>query len=223
MNFTWRAPLLFLALTEWLSPGVSAVVLAHEERLDNIFGKQNFRPGAAIDIVINPTEQAVGLSNVHSREDLLGVMALAPNTFPTVNLYLVDNIDWCGFVFANDIVGCSSASRNAIVLESEAVEAMMGTELIAHELGHVLDLRHIDGDSNLMNPSLNDNTTLTADQISTINASPLVVGLDPNRFIRITPIVVHAIPEPSVSTSLFMAFIGWMARRRRNGGRFSRT
>ena len=148
--------------------------------LGRIYGEQNFPFGTSIELLFSPIQNKVGLSSVQSREELLSVIGLGTNLSPVVNLIFVDTVDWCGF-FSPGIVGCSNSRGNTLVLESEAAASSMGTELLAHELGHLLGLRHVDGPPNLMSGPLNGDTSLTPDQIETINDSPFVQGFDPHR------------------------------------------
>ena len=146
------------------------------------------------------------------REELLSILGLGTAESPVINLIFVDTVDWCGF-YSPDIVGCTNSRGNTFVLESEAAASSTGTELLAHELGHLLGLRHVGGPPNLMNPSLNGDTSLTPDQVATISESRFVQGVDSFRFIRINPIVV--VPEPSATAFLLLAVFLFAKRRRR--------
>ena len=65
----------------------------------------------------------------------------------------------------------------------------------AHELGHNLGLGHIDDISNLMNPVLMGGTQLSAAQMATLGASPLVQNDFLGDFVSITPILITPEPE----------------------------
>jgi len=190
----------------------AAYATTNVAELNDIYGTQNFPIGASIELRFSPVQERVGLLGIDSREDLLAVIALGTAQPPIINLIFVDSVDWCGF-FSPSIVGCSNSRGNTIVLESDAAASLMGTELLAHELGHLLDLRHVDGAPNLMNPSLNGDTSLTPDQIATINDSRFVQGLDPDRFIRVNLTVV--VPESSAAACLLLSVFLLTNRRRR--------
>ena len=182
---------------------------------DEIFGAQNFPGGTFIDVSFNPIQNKLGLLGVRSHADLLAVFDLGTNPAPTINMIFVDTVDWCGFP-SPGIVGC--ARGNILVLESEAAASSMGTELSAHELGHLLGLRHVAGPPNLMSGPLNGDTTLTVGQIDIINDSPLVQGSDPDRFIAITPIVVRQVPEPLPASWIVFTCSLYASRHRRRRG-----
>lgn len=189
----------------------AAYATTNVAELNDIYGVENFPIGASIELRFSPVRERIGLLGIDSREDLVTVIALGTAEPPVINLIFVDTINWCGY-YLPGIVGCTSSRGNTIVLESEAAASSMGTELLAHELGHLLDLRHVDGAPNLMNPSLNGDTSLTPDQIATINDSRFVQGLDPDRFIRFNPIVV--VPESSAAACLLLSVFLFTKRRR---------
>lgn len=189
----------------------AAFATMHLEELNAIYGEQNFPLGASIELLFSPVQKEVGLLSIQNREDLLSVLGLGTAQSPVINLIFVDTVNWCGF-YSPDIVGCTNSRGNTFVLESDAAASSMGTELLAHELGHLLGLRHVGGLPNLMNTSLNGDTSLTPDQLATISESPFVQGFDPIRFIRINPVVV--VPEPSASVYLLLAAFLVIGRRR---------
>ena len=191
---------------------VLTALVATEAGLDEIYGAQNFAVGSFVDVSFNPIQNKLGFLGVQSQSDLLALFELGTEPSPTVNMILVDTIDWCGFP-SPGIVGC--ARGNIMALESEAVASSMGTELIAHELGHLLGLRHVFGDPNLMTGPLNGDTSLTPGQVAIVNDSPLVQGFDPNRFVNITPVMVQQVPEPSTGALLSFVSVLLASYRRR--------
>ena len=92
---------------------------------------------------------------------------------------------------------------------------------VMHELGHNLNLPHTDAlplisSDNLMWPTLNGDTSLTAAQAGIVQGRPiaLVQGAAPNRFIEITPVLVQA-PEAGSAALLAMGLLGLLGLRSR--------
>jgi hypothetical protein len=182
------------SLCIWIFPaGVrAAFITTHEAQLDGIY-----QQGALdIDIRLEPSTwiRAGSLLDITSAAELDSLFALSPAGYPGVNLYFVDAVDFCGG-FDVGIIGCATSPGNQIVLESVWAASGLGGELTAHELGHNLGLGHLDDIANLMNPVLMGGTQLTGDQMTSLEASPLVRSDLSGDFISITPVLIT--PEPA--------------------------
>jgi hypothetical protein len=188
-----------------------AFITTQEAGLDAVFSQASFGANP-IDIIVEATLELVNanflnLETPAETNSLLGI-DLAPS--PTINIYYVDTVTGCGSQTNVNIVGCGQINGNNQVIESSFLAGGFGAELLAHELGHNLGLPHLAG-ANLMDPTLNNNTTLTAAQVTTIRNSFLSQGTLGDEFIRIQPILVVAtatIPEP---TSLLLLLLGTIA------------
>jgi hypothetical protein len=193
------------------APAWSAFITTHEGALDAIYGQ-----GALdIDIRLNASTsiEAAALLDIVSAADLSSLFGLAPAASPTVNLFFVDSVDFCGASFDIGIIGCANSPGNQIVLESVWAAGGLGAELTAHELGHSLGLGHVDDIANLMNPVLMGGTQLTPSQMATVVASPLVQSDLFGDFVSITPILVT--PEPATWALVGAGLLALAWRRRR--------
>ena len=130
---------------------------------------------------------------------------------PGVTMFFVDAISTCGAGPQPNIVGCGLVGGNKFVVKSSTAAGPNGAELIAHELGHNLGLAHVPGNSNLMNPQVNGNTTLTASQVNAIRASIFSQGPLGSEFVHITPILV--VPEPTCLTLVLPIFVAGFSLR----------
>ena len=214
------------------APARAAQIFTNEAALDSIFSQATFG-SETIDIRCNTpvTILAPAFTDLTVVQPAGGelplLFALAPTPSPSVNLFFVDNINVTGPVsFA--IAGIGDLPGNNIVVAESFASGASGAELIAHELGHNLGLVHdyelldvlpgpIPPPSNLMNPILNGNTTLTGAQAASVLSSPLVQGAPGARYIEITPIaVVASVPEPSVFSFLVIVGLSLASRKRRS-------
>jgi len=170
--------------------------------MSEIFSQSSF-DATPIDIRFNPSQVIVDpeLVDINSQADLTALVDLAPDPTPTVDAFFVDQINFCGFedeAINGVVFGCAQLPGHVFVEESDAAELSPAT-LMGHELGHNLDLQHTLADpDNLMNFLFPHGMMLTEEQVTTILQSPLV-QTDPTgqKFIRITPIAIVAIPEPT--------------------------
>ena len=202
----------------------AATVTTNESTLDAIFSQALFG-NRTIDIRFDPTVSIVNSSllTIGNSTQLDALFGLAPKAFPTVNLFFVDDLSFCGGSSNTSLVGCGDIPGNRIVVESGFAAGGNGGALIAHELGHNLGLDHInpDNDTNLMNATIRGSTSLTQIQVDTILGSSLIQLAGNQRFINITPILITAattVPLPAglllfLSALLVMGFLAAQRRR----------
>ncbi len=212
-----------LLLTVFVLPTAvhAAFVTTNEVGMEAIFGQQPF--DLPIDIRFNPVVTLANSSylNISDAATLGALFDEEPvnRAVTSVNMYFIDSLSYCG-EFNTSFLGCANRPGNDIVVESNAAAGPDGAELNAHELGHSLGLMHVDSAGNLMNSTINGNTTLSIGQVRSILNSPLMqlAGTDITgpRFIDITPILITPVPLPA---SLWLALSGFaslgMLRKRR--------
>jgi hypothetical protein len=196
-----------------LAPGAarSAFITTHEAEMEAIY-----QQGALdIDIRLDASTSilAPSLLDITTSADLSALFGLSPAPSPTVNLFFVDTVDFCGGSFDAGIIGCANLPGNDIVLESLFAAGALGGELTAHELGHNLGLVHIGDVSNLMNPVLMGGTQLSAAQMASVGASPLVQNDVLGDFISITPILITPEPETLALVGAGLLGLAWGRRR----------
>lgn len=197
----------------------AAFVTTQEVGMDLIFSQPSFGANP-IDIRFGPIETVVrpDLLNITTDAQIIDVFNLFGGS-PTVNFYYVDTVDSCGGFNVN-IVGCGAFPGNDFVVESSfAASPVFGAELLAHELGHNLGLDHVA--TGLMAPVLNGDTTLTASEVATVLASPLVQSDINGLFIDVRPILILAedivaVPLPASVLMLLggLVFLGGIGKRR---------
>lgn len=214
----WILLLLRLALpsTAW-----AAFITTPEAGMDSIYGQGTFGANT-IDIRFNPTitYNDPTLLTIDSNAKLNTLFGIQGAT-PTVFMYFVDDISFCGGVSDPLIVGCADQPGNDIVVESAFMASALGDELAAHELGHNLGLEHIADINNLMNPTILASTTgLTGpgagSQVATIFMDPAgIIQSDVSGyFISITPVLIT--PEPGILLLLGVLVIAAWRRSRRD-------
>ena len=193
----------------------AALITTNELGMDGIFSQTSFG-NETVDIRFNAPITVVNpsLLTIDTEAKLLTLLAVASAPTPTVNMYFVDALDWCG-VHNASIVGCATLPGNDVILESATAAGGFGAELNAHELGHTLGLDH--SGSGLMASALNGNTTLSSAQVSTIFASSLIQVDGSQRFISVTPVLITSTPEPSSLALGSLAIVGLFFFRRRRG------
>jgi hypothetical protein len=199
----------------WFAAALSAVPVAglaasgyvttNEVKLDAIYAQAGFGTDP-IDIRFNAATSIVNapLTVIDDGAEWATLVGLGSNLgSPTVNMYFVDKILWCGAPTLTTI-GCAQQPGNVMALDSSwAANATYGGDLAGHELGHNLNLPHLlpDDASNLMNPTISTSFALSAGQITTILASALVQTDAKGKFITIQPIAV-LVPEPATAAQL---------------------
>lgn len=215
---SWRslAASCALAALAGLAPVANAgFVTINEAAMDTIFSQGSFGSDT-VDIRFNPVQTIHNTALLVIDADLdaeLFQLSAISGPGPTVGMFFVDSISYCGSRTSNT-VGCSFTPSNAVVLNSSfAAMASIGANLASHELGHALGLFHRSDATNLMNSHITSATTvLLADQVNTILNSGLVQfdASTQQHFISITPYQVLAdlasnVPEPG---TLLMAAVG---------------
>lgn len=202
--------------------------------LNAIYGQPTFGSNPIQIHWLSPGASVVNaaLTSIDTDAELISLFRLAPasagpgiGTFTTV--FFVDQINFCGSP-GGGIVGCGQQPGDVLMVNSFYAAGSTGAELIAHELGHNLDLGHNSTDAgNLMAPTLSSSFGITADQVSTILSSSLPTGGSlvhkelgtGNYYINLLPIAViaSAVPESETYAMLLagLALVGMAARRRR--------
>ena len=206
----WCAALFLLVCLSPASAG-SAFITTHEAQLDTIY-----QQGALdIDIRLDASRAilAPSLLDITSSADLTSLFSLSPAAFPTVNLYFVDSVDFCGGSFNVGIVGCANSPGNQIVLESGWAASGLGGELTAHELGHNLGLAHISDIANLMNPVLMGGSLFNAAQMASLTGSSLVQSDLSGDFISTAPVLITPEPETWMLLAAGCVALAWWRRR----------
>lgn len=216
-------------LTSLSSPAWSAMVTLHEAAVESIFAQSGFAD--PIDLRFGPTIEYVApalldLSSEAEFNILRNEFFGLPNT--TVRLFFIDSLSWCGSA------GCANGSI-AVVNSSDAANTSYGDELIAHELAHVLGLRHPDAveiandpeldsetiKANLMNPTVVDGRmTLTALQIEVLlDDFNVLEDSNGKPYVDIAPVLVvaaaTAVPLPGAALLMLGALLPLGAARRR--------
>ncbi len=192
-----------------VSHAKAGFITTNEIALDAIFSQSSFA-NIPIDIRIGAASELVfpNLLDITTDAEVNQLFNLHIGGANVVNFYFVDTVDSCGG-FNTGIVGCGEFPGNDFVVESSYAAGSFGGELLAHELGHNLGLNHSAG--GLMNPSLNNSTTLTTQEVTTIRASSLVQTDGSSFWININPVLIVArastpVTEPSTLVLLVLSF-----------------
>lgn len=191
-------------------------ITTNETALDAIFSQASFGI-MPIDIRIGVASELVfpSLLDITSDAEVNQLFNMHVGGLNVVNFYFIDTISACGGYIITGIVGCGEFPGNDFVVESSFAAGSYGGELLAHELAHNLGLDHRSG--GLMNPSLNNSTTLTSVEVSTIRNSALVQTNGQNFWIDINPVLIvsaasRQVPEPSTLVLLLLSF-AFLARK----------
>ena len=215
-----RSPLWLLVFTVGglLFAGIpnarAAFVTTQEVGVDGVYSQSSFGMDT-VDIVFNPTLTLSNgdLLNIDNESRLTTLFAFNDATASNVvSIYFVDTLDWCDG-FNTSIVGCASLGGNDIVVESEAAFGVFGTELIAHEIGHSLNLDHVIV-ANLMTNVLNGNIILTPEQVVALLGSFRIQMDNSGLFVEVTPVLVTPLPPAGIMfVSAILVLLGFQRRK----------
>ena len=207
----------------------AAFVTLHEAGMDGVFSQATFGNNR-IDIRYGAVTQIVAptLLDITSDAEIAAVFGLHVGAANVVNFYFVDTLSACGGQINANFIGCGEKPGQDFVVESvwaadgsiQPGGISFGLQLLAHELGHNLDLDHRNGNF-LMNPFINGFQDLNAAEVAIILASPLVqTDANGQRFIQINPVLIVEradVPEPSTAalTLAGLLFAGLRSRKLR--------
>lgn len=210
--------------------GVSAAVITtNEAALDSIFSQISFG-SSSIDIQFTASQTIydTALLSIDSSTEWSELALFGGNSaYPVINMFFVDAMTWCGGP-ATHTIGCANTPGNMLMLNSDWAASANGGVLAAHELAHNLGLDHLIGvNTNLMNPILSGNTTLTTAQALVFlgdgtrehpGKSLIQMSTAGQRYITITPILIAAsVPEPETWAMMvagLFGMAGWVRRRK---------
>ncbi|AZQ84862.1 PEP-CTERM sorting domain-containing protein [Colwellia sp. Arc7-635] len=191
-------------------------ITTNEADLDAIFSQSSFE-NMPIDIRIGAVSELIfpGFLDITSDAEVNQLFNMHIGGRDVVNFYFIDSINICGGTVSSSIVGCGEFPGNDFVVESSFAAGSFGGELLAHELGHNLGLNHRVG--GLMNPSLNNDTILSNNEVTTIRNSSLVQTDGQGFWINISPVLIVSaasipVPEPSTLALLLLA-TGFLVRK----------
>jgi hypothetical protein len=200
----------------------AGMVTTNEAEMDAVFSQASFTDPIDIRFLAQQTIFDSTLLVIDDGAELSALFNHPTNDpTPTINMFFVDAIQWCGGPASPGftIAGCANTPGNDLVLNSNFAAGSSGAELAAHEIAHNLGLGHVGNTSstdNLMNPVLNGNTDLTVAQYNSLITSSRVQMDGSGMFINIRPILIAAsVPEPTAATMFVVAMIGVSVRRRR--------
>ncbi len=187
-------------------------ITTNESDLDSIFSQSSFG-SMPIDIRIGLASELVlpDFLDITTDAEVNQLFDMHIGGVNVVNFYFIDTISACGGLINVNYVGCGEYFGNDFVVESSFAASSLGGELLAHELSHNLGLDHRSG--GLMNPSLNNDTTLNNAEVISIHNSPLVQTDGQNFWIDINPVLIVAsasqprpVPEPSTLILFILSF-----------------
>jgi hypothetical protein len=173
--------------------------------MNAIFSQESFGD-TPISIRFDPAIQIVApqLLVINTPADEQALLNLAPDPAPTVDAFFVDQINRCDQTEIEHY-GCAQLPGHILWENSTAAE-LDAAVLMAHELGHNLDLLHFS--SGLMSFFLPHGTELFDFQVEKILESPLLqTDPDGQKFITIRPIAIVGAPvtTPEPSTLLLLS------------------
>lgn len=193
-----------LALILFAPISQAATATIDEAGINAIFSQASFG-GTPIRIRFNPTQQIIApdLLVVDTFAKLQALYSLATDPSPTVTAFFVDDLNACGQPepeVNGNLAGCALLPGNRLVVDAGMAE-LVPDKLLAHELGHNLNLQHdFFYGLNLMTPLYPHGPELSEDQVAVILHSPLVqIDVTGQRFIQITPVEIVGVPEPATT------------------------
>ena len=210
---TLEKAIVFFTLFGVAVSSYASYITLDEAALDDIYSQPSFGD-MPIDIRIEEAHEIVApdLLDITTRDQVSQLFGMHTGSLLTVNFYYIDTISICGSTVSTSIVGCGEYFGNF-------ADSFYGSELLAHELGHNLGLPHIFGQY-LMNPSLNNNTTITEAEVARIRQSPLVQSFDGLYWINIKPVLIVKelvnVTEPKTWLLFFIMVIAVVSGHRRS-------
>ncbi len=209
-----------LAMILSSSTARAAQIVMDEAGINAIFSQISFGE-TPISIRFNAPREIVApeLLVINDITELQALYSLAGDAAPTVVAFFVNEVDACGQVEPNVnglYYGCAQLPGHIFVEDFTGAQ-LAPAILMAHELGHNLNLGHdLLSPGNLMDPFFPHGPNLTEEQVAAILQSPLVqTDSTGQRFIQITPIAIVDTPEPSTLLLLGPALGALLIVRRR--------
>ncbi|MES9903440.1 MAG: hypothetical protein ABW168_12295 [Sedimenticola sp.] len=178
----------------------------------------------SLDIRFNQTVEFVSpdFLDIDSESEMYSLWSNHFGTVKTVNAFFVDTVTYCGGI-SGSFGGCATTNSNDLVLNSQS--ASIHPILLAHELGHNLNMNHTEtnpGDLMYLDTFSSTNIDLynfsgyldmfpnvvNGETIPPAN-SPVQGSFETGFYVEITPVLVTASATPvPVPASVFLMMSG---------------